>query len=336
MPHIQCKVCTRSFNDAGALENHAKATHHHYCAACDKVCTTTAGYEQHMSSSRHMEECKFCNGRFRIGTGNLKQHIRKEHPSCKPCDRIFVSKDALQHHLDTSGKHVQQCEICEKRLSIGTEDLKQHMRKEHPSCKQCDRIFVGKEALQHHLDTSGKHVQRCEICEKRFSIGTENLKQHMRKEHPSCKQCDRIFVSKEALQHHLNTSGKHVQQCDFCEERFTIGTKARERHIREEHPSCQPCGRAFTSKEALQYHLDTSGEHIQQCDFCEQRFNIGTKGLERHMRIEHPSCKQCDRIFVSKERLERQRRRIILLASRVIVHSSAKKCCDGIWSLHYT
>ncbi|KAI5846688.1 hypothetical protein BZA05DRAFT_133787 [Tricharina praecox] len=321
---VQCGVCTRLFSTASALEDHANTTNHRSskarnknitvssrqlviasprrlsCHLCDRTFSDAEARQVHLNSPRHMAKCDFCEQLFPPSSKALEQHVQRQHPSCKPCNRTFVSAKALLSHQN-SPRHMEKCVHCEQLFPPSSKALEQHVQRQHPSCKPCNRTFVSAKALLSHQN-SPRHMEKCVHCEQLFPPSSKALEQHMRMAHVSYTPSSRTFFSQLSLQPHLSPP-QHKSGCAFCDESFTVGTNELERHMQSAHPSCEPCSRAFVDHETLQRHLDSSC-HTERCGICDESFTIGTKGLKRHMRVAHPSCKPCNRTFVSPASLQ--------------------------------
>ena len=111
-------------------------------------------------------------------------------------------------------------------------------------CKDCDRSFNTKRALQQHLRDSPAHAVTldCDECDRAFDT-EQALQQHLR-DSPAhavtfdCDECDRAFDTEQALQQHLRDSPAHAVTFD-----------------------CDECDRAFDTEQALQQHLHDSPAH---------------------------------------------------------------------------
>ncbi|QPH12055.1 hypothetical protein C2857_004089 [Epichloe festucae Fl1] len=84
-----------------------------------------------------------------------------------------------------------------------------------------------------------------------------------------CLTCQRGFKHVQALRQHLETSSKHMHDCQRCDRSF--GSEcSREQHCR-----------------------DSSKHHICEFDGCEVDFETEA-ALERHEDVAHPRCAECD------------------------------------------
>lgn len=140
---------------------------------------------------------------------------------CLPCNRYFMSGEALQQHLQDSPAH-------------------------RPSydCNECDRSFSSEEALQKHFRDSSAHnsLYSCHDCDRDFrSEGALNqhfLDSPAHNHSHSCDDCNRFFNSEGALQQHLQNSQLHAAAW-FCE----------------------TCNRSFSTEQALEQHCQNSRTH---------------------------------------------------------------------------
>lgn len=87
--------------------------------------------------------------------------------------------------------------------------------------------------------------------------------------HSQRQFCQRGFKHVQALRQHLETSSKHMHDCQRCDRSF--GSEcSREQHCR-----------------------DSSKHHICEFDGCEVDFETEA-ALERHEDVAHPRCAECD------------------------------------------
>jgi transcription elongation factor Elf1 len=95
----------------------------------------------------------------------------------------------------------------------------------------------------------------CQPCNRNF-ISRAAIDQHLEKSnvHDWCAACEREFPSQQALRNHR--MDKHFF-CDPCGILFS-SRRALDDHDVEEHFLCRPCGRSFMNQNNLQQHMDSS------------------------------------------------------------------------------
>ncbi|KAI0694527.1 hypothetical protein BC835DRAFT_1349414 [Cytidiella melzeri] len=160
-------------------------------------------------------------------------------------------------------------------------------------CKVCPgRIFVSTYAYDHHAKTSKAHSAKfsCTICQQSFpSLFARNG--HLAKNHQDllCRQCNRYYLSQDALQEHYRSDPNHPS-CSQCEVAFPDNATLI-RHTKVAHPAplaeflCHPCNRTFESQLELSVHYKVSGAH-PLCLVCDQGLQ-GLSQFDEHVKIYH-------------------------------------------------
>jgi transcription elongation factor Elf1 len=176
-------------------------------------------------------------------------------------------------------------------------------------CWDCNRVFASNKALDQHFKDSPVHkIFECDLCGQEC-VGTAALDKHTAVYHPPpyCGDCEREFVSQQALDQHYRDSPVHkIFECKECGEEC-FGAAALDEHMDAYHPPaiCRQCDREFTSPKALMQHIQESSVHkVFECQECGAEC-IGKTALDDHMDICHSfACQQCDRQFGSEEALQ--------------------------------
>ena len=117
-------------------------------------------------------ECKIC-GKCCVGTGALRDHIRRNHETkkdcvCEICAKAFKNNRALKFHMNShTGERPYKCDKCGAAFLRPT-NLANHVvihRNEKFTCEVCDRSFVHKRSFDRHklLHTGDQSVSRISI-----------------------------------------------------------------------------------------------------------------------------------------------------------------------------
>lgn len=135
------------------------------------------------------------------------------------------------------------------------------------NCGQCEFSAKGKWDLDIHIRThSGERPHGCKFCEKRF-IRKSHLKHHVNSVHSElfefhCSKCRLGFQEKALLMSHETHCSKKQFVCDFCNRvhnhRGHLAEHIRMKHSNETPFPCFVCKKGFKTK----YHLQ---RHIRSC-----------------------------------------------------------------------
>ena len=103
------------------------------------------------------------------------------------------------------------------------------------SCHICNKTFITKKGLNHHIRKHNDDTQfECSICKRKF-VSIYNLKRHIASHDTkkfNCNICDRFFATNNGLVDH--------QKIHFQEKSFT----------------CYCCGKIFRFQNHMQRHLE--------------------------------------------------------------------------------
>ena len=200
--------------------------------------------------------CSFCLKSFH-NSKNRDDHVKKVHykikeenKSCPLCDKFYMSKAALEYHIDVSHSNLSpvQCEVCDAKFGHRV-TLKRHMKlhsktpKSH-QCEHCNKQFTRADNLTVHLKVVHLEVSiypdmvelmrqdeesfACKVCDKVFSgeNAAINLENHLvtkckSEERFHCGKCDKDFSSKFNLKQHersIHDEGtKNIYCCKYCD-----------------------------------------------------------------------------------------------------------------------
>eukprot|EP00057_Strongylocentrotus_purpuratus_P001852 XP_003723338.1 PREDICTED: uncharacterized protein LOC100891124 [Strongylocentrotus purpuratus] len=205
---------------------------------------------------------------------------RKGTLDCQKCDRSFLDKTQLRHHLK------------EAHPSLRCPD-KMH------KCNVCSHVFSSSSKLRTHLLTHlGVKPHRCKICHKGFT-DRSNLRAHSLihtgVKQFTCQACNKSFRQKiHLVSHQVTHTGKRDLQCFVCEKMFARHSDLSyhmKQHREVKKVSCPVCDRRFYKDSQLMRHMKIhSGQRDHQCHLCGKGF-ITKYHLSRHLK----SCERYER-----------------------------------------
>ncbi|XP_068222999.1 uncharacterized protein [Palaemon carinicauda] len=190
--------------------------------------------------------------------------------NCSLCDKVFVTKEALDEHL------------------LNHEKKKTRRKRGRPGniipciCSECDEVFYRRCDLRLHkrMVHQPKKVM-CSVCGRKFS-SEGRLKMHFQFHNVGgeykCIYCSRDFNKGWKLKIHMvNHSGKAPYICQYCKEDFLYPGKIVE-HLKREHDiyfACKDCGLGFRTLIEQETHICK----LFDCKDCSVSFCTGKELL---------------------------------------------------------
>ncbi|XP_048003766.1 myoneurin-like isoform X3 [Leguminivora glycinivorella] len=226
-------------------------------------------------------------------------------------------------------------------------------------CKECQKTFDKKSALQKHIRSfHRKHTFNCPDCPETFptkrtlqthakkvhdkNTGVEKGKNKSKYEHlfkvvqgeePKyvCTQCGFESKDRPALLTHMRWNhDSHIENmsCPTCGEVFT-DIKLLQKHKAQPHIakySCKPCGLLFTLKRLLSKH--NSHHHgLAKCHLCPKV--LSKVEMKKHIEDVHkdiPTCGVCSFKAVTQALVVRHQRKVHLKEKNVTCSICKFKC----------
>ena len=161
---------------------------------------------------------------------------RIKNHECPQCGETFLDILCLKNHFEET-KHISEY-----------------------ICKQCDKPFKNKSALQQHGRVHNRQEHQCSICGLSFKFPSrlnKHIKTHGTDKPHICEKCGKSFVSVYYLRDHIKI------------------------HSEERRYKCDQCGAAFKQKPALYAHgKKHTNERPFQCQYCGLKFRDSQKVRE--------------------------------------------------------
>ncbi|XP_053948195.1 oocyte zinc finger protein XlCOF6-like [Anastrepha ludens] len=240
---------------------------------------------------------------------------------CKICNKKVNKEETMRKHIKNTHSTIIQCTECSYRcpeLKMSDHIRRYHAKSKNFACNICDKMFV----CQSLLNTHHKYHQRkeaniksdaCEICGKRFST-QHYLRLHVEvhrneRQLHQCDYCDKIYVSKIALENHIRLHKGETINCDQCGKQFVRQYELNVHmrfHTRDYPFKCDVCGKKFAIKGHLRTHMWRHQGLKLQCEECGKLFT-STKALQEHSFVhsEMPfPCSYCGRGYPSKQKFK--------------------------------
>lgn len=254
---VQCRHCSKPFNNLLRLRAHIRAVHQ-------------------VQGKAHA--CPHCTATFKWAA-TLKSHVEEIHAgikavACGVCQKKFYRQSQLNRHIKIHGVEEDKlaCDLCPRKFWYAT-NLKRHVKIVHePRVQRC----------------------HCSYCGKGFSR-KESLTGHVEKVHFAlfsfrCQQCNAGFARSFALEKHMatvhdlpgfkapqgrpprfkyNRTDEDVQCCSACGEKFFYKAQLVQ-HVHSTHIAafpyhCDTCQQGFLEEQFLQVHrLKAHGVPIKQ------------------------------------------------------------------------
>ena len=182
IPMYNCEICGHVYSKLGILQTHWKQAHNpnakFKCPECPKALSSRQSVKKHMLSHRPESDwpvsCELCDRRF-TGVQELQKHFTT--PKHKDDEKVQAGSDSLKDILsrcetkplpEIDNETIQRVKTISKKKFKSLFDKKApvkvlsqakalEMRNKNISlvcCKICNRVFVGLDKYEEHLDVS--------------------------------------------------------------------------------------------------------------------------------------------------------------------------------------
>ncbi|XP_048456164.1 PR domain zinc finger protein 5 isoform X4 [Rhincodon typus] len=263
----------------------------------------------------------------------------KEGYACPQCESSFRSQEILAEHLQS----LHQKPTEEKEFK----------------CRNCDKKFPVKQALQRHVlqctetvlpgDIARSH--QCSVCNISFS-SESSFEQHKE----ACKgdtrfvckadSCGKRFKSKDALKKHKENvhtgNSRRRLMCSVCNKKCSSAATLQEHrktHSEERPFQCDECKALFRTPFSLQRHLLIhNSERTFKCDHCDATFKRKDT-LNVHIQVVHDGhkkykCDLCDKAFVTPSVLKSHKKTHTGEKEKICPYCGQKFASNGTLRVH--
>lgn len=248
---------------------------------------------------------------------------------CDLCDYVGKhSRDLGQHKME---KHLDNVLEVEEYSNLGELDVtksdnmlykkveEQGLKHIDPKaknipCQVKDCVFVAKmkhNMIEHYARMHSVRNLKCKFCETLFSL-YRDLKRHLKHHniHFACEKCGKMYRSLRTFTVHQKTHEddfvKPEYECTTCGKKFSTKYVLRY-HVKSEHMGlkksfiCPTCGKSFTQKQSYIMHANVHlGIRPFVCEVCGFSFPY-EKSLREHKYMhedgKHFKCEICGKQF---------------------------------------
>ncbi|KAL4235060.1 hypothetical protein ACF0H5_006698 [Mactra antiquata] len=290
---FECKLCTKAFNQKGALQMHILGRH--------------TGDKPH--------KCQFCKAGF-SQKGNLRAHVQRVHTitnesidqtlyKCHECPCIFKKLGSLNAHISRfhfgpieNERNLLNKPETEEQNKDGSNNVIQQLLElsGNGTTTQVTGQQVSEDILQQALQNSGlpgsTTNNNANNTDKASSGGTMSVVNV------------RDTATGAIKKHYVRKLGSTTwHQCSFCMKEFKKPSdlvRHTRIHSHEKPYKCTQCFRAFAVKSTLNSHIKThTGIKQYKCNVCDKCFS--TQGsLKVHLRL-HTGAKPFDCMYCDKK-----------------------------------
>ncbi|XP_034838123.1 zinc finger protein 260-like isoform X23 [Maniola hyperantus] len=282
--------------------------------------------------------CQFCSEQF-PEPKKLKEHFLQEHKIKELFALINCRLFEYFVKLDITDL---KCTLCYKTLDK-LEDFMDHITAEHNievykefksvivpfkfdteklTCVECNKEFVCFKHLLEHMTIHFSNYM-CSVCGKGF-VTDRLYMRHVRRhtaEELKCKDCDKVFGTKEKLRNHQYTvhlGNRKGSRCLVCNKKLLnywqkIDHMVKVHGVPELVLACHICEKTFKDQRKLTLHIkkDHLLERKHKCQECQMMFFSSTRlkiHMAKHTGLRQFKCDICLKAYGRKNTLREHMR----------------------------
>ncbi len=306
----KCPVCSKEVKHIKShMETHGERERNFVCDICQKSFHKKAYLKHHaiIHTEQNYKQCQICDGRFANIANHMLTHNTQTFPcpicqkelksktilrvhlethetnrkrySCTTCNKSFFTPGHLQRHsLIHTGKNLQTCSICDKKVTNLSRHVKIHQNQSF-SCSVCKKTYNTSETLRGHM-RSHQEAQKCPICSKQVKWLKRHLETHQDKK-LSCSVCQKTYKTSVTLRDHMRSHKQQAPKCPICSKQVKWLKVHLETH-ENKRLRCSVCNKTFATSVTMRAHMrlhKNMMKQFQKCPTCSRH----VKHLGLHM-----------------------------------------------------
>ncbi|XP_062606033.1 zinc finger protein 85-like, partial [Saccostrea cucullata] len=324
-----CKLCQVQLGSVFSLKRHMKCHENLKDFKC-YVCAENFHTEKELAlhTAIHKVSLVYSCGTCRTGFDSeeaLQYHREKNNCSaaelpgetsfnCSVCDKGFMYQKNLEKHLETHKNN--QNSASNKGSTLSENTAKTNGGQSGMGAVNSDSSQLSSHNVQQQdMETGSSCFDSRNVDQKNAAkinpstdIPTSSSQIEKSSKDLTCNLCGQIFKKAMALyRHKLGHDGTGMFPCRFCN--FVTNSKDNltrhaKTHLAKLPHICDICGKGFTEKCHLTFHMNSSHFHKRQflCDHCGKSFRAQQSLLAHkrsHMGTRPYKCRYCDQAFVT-------------------------------------